>query len=161
MIRLAAILLFVLYLVFCTSLYRIARYLCVKHAFTAFIPVVNLVYFSYTSDKLVIESHDAAHSHLRYMLVGFMVVGIIGLLLLHLEPYDITIISGRIMLLSGCIFIMLTVCAGYINILIAGYKHPLLVALLSLIIPFPIFLFIASFTIKPYVEESLELYSEH
>lgn len=161
MIRLAAALLIILYLVFCISLYRIARYLCVKHEFTAFIPVVNLVYFSYTSDKLVIETHDAAHSHLRYMLVGFMVVGLIGLLLLHLEPYDITIISGRIMLLSGCVFTMLTMCAGYVNILIAGYKHPLLVALLSLIIPFPIFLLIASFTIKPYVEESIELYSEH
>ncbi len=161
MIRFATALLIILYFVFCTSLYRIAKYLCAGHELMAFIPFANLVYFSFTSDRLVLESHDAKHSYLRYVIVGFIAVGLIGLLLLHLEPYDITIISGRIMLLSGCVFTMLTMCAGYVNILIAGYKHPLLVALLSLIIPFPIFLFIASFTIKPYVEESIELYSEH
>lgn len=160
MIKLALIVAFLLYVLSCTSLFRISKYLCLSYSLLSFIPLVNLVYFSYTSDKLIVESHDAEHSYLRYISVGFILVGIIGFVLLQLEPYDVTIISGRIMLLSGCVFTMLTLCAGYIDILMAGYNHPMLVALLSLVIPFPIFLFIASFTIKSYVEESLELYLE-
>lgn len=143
------------------ALYRIARYLCLRYQILAFVPLLNLVYFGYASDSLVIETHDAEHSYLKYITLAFMLVALVGFCLLQMEPYDVTIISGRILLLSGCVFTLLTLCAGYINILVAGFTHPILVALISLVIPFPVFLFIASFTIKPYVEESLQLYSEH
>ena len=161
MIKVGVIVLLLLYSLSCVSLYRIARYLCLKYQILSFIPIFNLVYFSYVSDSLVTETHDAEHSYLRYITLACMLVGVVGFCLLQMEPYDITIISGRILLLSGGVFTTLTLCAGYINILVAGFAYPIVTALLSLIIPFPIFLFIASFTIKPYVEESLILYSEH
>ena len=161
MYKASIITLFLLCLLSNIALYRIARYLCLKCQILAFVPLLNLVYFSYASDSLVVETHDAEYSYLRYIVLAFMLVALVGFCLLQMEPYDITVISGRILLLSGCIFTLLTLCAGYVNILIAGFTHPILVALISLVIPFPVFLFIASFTMKSYVEESLQLYSEH
>lgn len=153
------ILIGILYIIYIIAIWRIASFLGMRACWLSIIPIANLIYFCAVVDKLNLEAYDREHSYLRYVVAICLVISAIGAILCKAIPYDITIITGRILLLSGGVFAILVSVVAYVDILADSYDHLLLAGILSIVVPFPIMLFIASFTVQAYVEEAIELYS--
>lgn len=149
------IVLVILYGAFVVSMWRIASYLCVKHKWLLLVPIVNAGYFSHVCDVLAVEVKEYKRSYFSIVTACSIVVLILCTVFLQTDVY---IIACRIGLLLSAVVLFLTLSQAYMTILLTGMKYPILTALASFVIPFPVFLLIASFTIKQEVEEVISLY---
>lgn len=147
-----------LYVLFIVACWRIATYFCVGKQWLLLLPVINLVYYAYMSDVVAVEAHDSKSSHCRWGMCALL--GLIGVsvVLRGMYQYEILALAGDIILILGVIFTFLVFSWCYMIILVNSFDFPGMVCLASLIIPFPVWLFIASFTIKGKTEEVVELY---
>ena len=141
------------------AVWKVAKFLCMPVTFLAWIPVVGFIYFMLVADKLVIEAKSMKHS---VFTVGVLVTGamcLVGVALNFLTTGAVIVIAGRVLVLLGvCVFFIDTVMA-YFMFLDEGLNCSMLCVLTSMIIPPPIYMFIASLYIPANLEEVIELYS--
>lgn len=141
------------------AVWKVAKFLCMPVPFLAAVPVIGFIYFMLVVDKLVIEAKSMKHSvfTIGVLVAGFMCL--IGVALNFLTAGAITIIAGRVLVLLGmCVFFIDTVMA-YFMFLDEGLNCSILCVITSIIIPPPIYMFIASLYIPANLEEVIELYS--
>lgn len=151
------IVLIVLELLYIVAMWRIATFMCVRCKWLIIIPIAQWVYFAYVADKISVETHEKFR-HLRFVVVGLVILISVGISMLKFFHYDITEILGRIFIATGGVFLILSLVYGYVTILLNSTERAIVLCLLSLIIPFPIILMYASFLFPEYMEETLELY---
>lgn len=148
----------ILYILFIVACWRISKYFCVGKQWLLLLPVVNLIYYAHTADVVVVEAHDSKSSYCVWCMAVLVCFTVVALTLRGFHQYEILALAGDIAFIIGAIFTFLVFCWCYMTILVNSFDFPGLVCLASLIIPFPIWLFIASFTIKGKTEEVVELY---
>lgn len=148
----------ILYVVSLVSVWRISAYLCLRFKWLLLIPGVNILYFCYMADRLTVEAYTSKHSFNALTAIVSIVLMVVGFVVSKYIPYDYTIIGGRVLFLSALSALCITVAFSYSCVLAESMSKPVLCLLASIIVPFPVFLLIASFKIPENIEEVIELY---
>lgn len=149
-----------LHIVGSLAVWRIAHYLCLHVQLLAFIPIVNLVYLCYVYDRVSVESYDCEYSVASVVAGVAGVVVLVSLLVLHIFHYDVTIIVGRILFLTGICVLFVTISMAYVVLIWDSFRYPILWVFLSVLFTPCVILLIASFKIHTYVEEGVALYGD-
>ena len=155
---LLAIIFATLYVAFTLANWRIAKFFCMKSKWLLLLPVVNVIYFSRMSDTVAVESHDTSVSYSCQLMCVLIPMMFISYGMTMFKQYEYIMLAGRIGVILSAIFCVLVFFWSYMLILSNSFEYPTLVCLASLIIPFPIFLLIASFTVQEKMQEVIEIY---
>lgn len=149
------VIVFILYIISALSCLRMACYFCTKWKFMVFIPVINVCYFGYLVDIMMLEHYDVKHSYFK-ILISTMCV------LLGVSVIFYKVASGEIMRLVADITLTTIVClsfislvAAYVTLATCAFEHAVFMSILSCFVPFPLIMLVASFTIKKRIEEVL------
>ena len=141
------------------AVWRVAKFLCMPAVFLSWIPLVGFVYFMFVVDKLVIEAKSMKHSVFTLGVLVACLMCLVGVALNFLTVGAVSVITGRVLVLLGmCVFFIDTVMA-YFMFLDEGMNCSIICVFTSMIIPPPIYMFIASLYIPGNLEEVIELYS--
>lgn len=158
--QLAYISLAVLFVVAVVAEFRIASIICLPLRWLSVVPIINVWYFTWISDRLAVESYDGKHFYNRFVFPVLLVLVIVSAAGLHFAKTPKLMIGFKIFFICTVIFACLNLAFAYVCVIVDSFKHAMTMCALSLIVPFPVVLLIASFTVKARVEEVQALYLE-
>ena len=148
-----------LYLIFSVAVYRTANYLCLAFPLLAFIPVVNILYFLYTTDDLVLEAHDSKYRIYATGGIAAYAFLLMGFVLRFHTLLAWRVITGNTLLIIGMAMLFIFCFTAYASFLFVGLRKPVICLVASVLVPAPVFMLLASFNIPAELEEVVDLYS--
>ena len=141
------IILALLYCVSCFSLIKIGKYLQIRKPYLALLPLINMIYLCAIADKL--DSETFYNKHVKYSHICTMLM-------------TMCVVSGifrfNVLFILSVIALIHVLILSYFVLLDMSMRFPMVCLFATLLIPFPIFLLIASFNLPDSVEEVLQLY---